>query len=158
MPADATRRPAKPSFVERLGNSVRDIGVLGRTLVREPKAFPKQTARTFRVWMRKVWNARGGGFYACGFVVTFIYLEASTIIGEIAAATGVVSFLTDQLVEFLFRFLGDSFGNMIQAFIWPLPIVSYSPPWGIVIFAGMYFVFAGVMKKPLEEWLFHDEE
>ncbi len=157
-PADEQRQPDKPSRFQKMGNRVRNVGLLGHTLVKEPKAFPGKTAKTLRPWFRKVWKARGGGLYACGFVVTFVYLEATTIIGEILASKGIVEFFTEQLVELPLRFLGESFKNMIQAFLWPLPVAEFSPPWGIAILVAMYLFFTRFVKEPLEQWLFHDEE
>ncbi|MFQ5982421.1 MAG: hypothetical protein ACE5KS_03510 [Woeseiaceae bacterium] len=157
-PADEERQPDKPSYFQKLGNRAKHIGSLGQTLVKEPKAFPKKTVHTVRPWFRKVWKARGGGLYACGFVVTFVYLEIATIVDEVLSSDGVVDFFTAQLFEFVFRFFGESFQNMIQAFIWPVPIVTYSPPWGVAILVAMYLVFTYLIKAPLEKWLFHDED
>ena len=96
--------------------------------------------------------------YACGFVVTFVYLEVTTLVSEILSSNGVVEFFTEQLLEIVFRFVGESLQNMIQAFIWPVEIITYSPPWGIAILAAMYLLFTYLMKEPLEQWLFHEEE
>lgn len=155
-PADEKRQPDKFSYVEKIGNRVKVVGSLSETLVKEPKAFPRKTAHAVRPWFRKVWKARGGGLYACGFVVTFVYLETATLISEIMASTGVVNFFTEQLIELPFRFLGESLKNMVLAFMWPVPIVEYSPPWGIAILVAIYLIFANFIKKPLEQWLFHD--
>ncbi len=157
-PADQKRQPGKLSCVEKIGNSAKVIGSLSKTLVKEPKAFPRKTAHAVRPWFRKVWKARGGGLYACGFVVTFVYLEMTTLISEIMASTGAVDFFTEQLVELPFRFLSESLKNMVLAFMWPVPIVEYSPPWGIAILVAIYLIFANFIKKPLEQWLFHDDE
>jgi hypothetical protein len=156
-PADEQRRPNKPSYIRKLGDRARVVGSLGETLVKEPKAFPKQSAHAMRPWFRKVWKARGGGLYAFGFVLTFVYLEVSLMIGEIMAATGFVDFFTEQLIELPFRFLSESLSNLIQAFIWPVPILGFSPPWGVVILAVIYLLFTYLIKEPLERWLFHDD-
>ena len=37
-------------------------------------------------WLRSLWNARGGGLYACGYLVTFLWLEVKTIAGELLAS------------------------------------------------------------------------
>ena len=155
-PADEEGQPDKPSYFQKIGKHARVVGSLSETLVKEPKAFPRKTAHAVRPWFRKVWKARGGGLYACGFVVTFVYLEATTLISEIMASTGAVDFLTEQLVELPFRFLGESLKNMVLAFMWPVPIVQYSPPWGIAILVAIYLIFANFIKKPLEQWLFDD--
>jgi hypothetical protein len=155
--ADKKRRPDKPSYVRRMGDRAKVVGSLSETLVKEPKAFPRKTAHAVRPWFRKVWKARGGGLYAFGFVITFVYLEASLLIGEIMAATGVVDFFTEQLIELPLRFLSESLGNLIQAFIWPVPILEISPPWGVAILAVIYLLFTYLIKEPLERWLFHDD-
>lgn len=157
-PADEERRPDKRSYVRKMGDHAKVVGSLGETLVREPKAFPKKSAHAVRPWVLKVWKARGGGLYAFGFVVTFVYLEVSLLIGEIMAATGFVDFFTEQLIELPFRFLSESLSNLIQAFIWPAPIATFSPPWGIAILGVIYLVFTYLIKEPLERWLFHDED
>jgi hypothetical protein len=157
-PADEKRRPDKPSYAKKLGDRVRTVGSLGETLVKEPKAFPKKTAHALRPWIRKVWKARGGGLYACGFVLTFVYLEISMLFGEIIAATGFVDFFTEQLLELPFRFLTESLSNLVAAFLWPLPLLEFSPPWGIAILAVIYLLFTYLIKEPLEKWLFHEEE
>ncbi len=157
-PADEQRQPDKPSYVKRLGNRAKVVGSLSETLVKEPSAFPKKTAYAMRPWVRKVWKARGGGLYACGFILTFAYLEASMLIGEIMAATGFVDFFTEQLVELPFRFLTESFKNLLAAFLWPIPLVEFSPPWGIAVLGAMYLTFNYLIKEPLEQWLFHDED
>ena len=157
-PADEKRKPEKPSFVKRMGDRARVVGSLSETLVREPKEFPKKTAHAMRPWIRKVWKARGGGLYACGFVLTFVYLEASMLIGEIMSATGVVSFFTEQLLELPLRFFTESLGNLVAAFLWPIPLLEFSPPWGFAILAVIYLVFAKFIKEPLTQWLFHDED
>ncbi len=157
-PADEKRQPDKPSYVKKLGNRAKVVGSLSETLVKEPKAFPKKTAHAMRPWFRKVWKARGGGLYACGFVLTFVYLEASMLIGEIMAATGFVDFFTEQLVELPLRFMGESLKNLISAFLWPVPLLEISPPWGIAILAARYLLLTYLIKEPQEQWLFHDEE
>ena len=157
-PADEEGQPDKPSYFQKIGNRAKVVGSLSETLVKEPKAFPRKTAHAVRPWFRKVWKARGGGLYACGFVVTFVYLEAATLISEVMASTGAADFFTEQLIELPFRFLGESLKNMVLAFMWPVPIVQYSPPWGIAILVAIYLIFANFIKKPLEQWLFHDDE
>ncbi len=156
-PADEKRRPDKPSYAQRISNRAKVVGSLGETLVKEPRAFPKKTAHAMRPWFRKVWKARGGGLYACGFLLTFAYLEASMLIGEIVAATGFVDFFTEQLLELPLRFLSESFQNMIAAFMWPVPLIQFSPPWGFAILGAIYLLFTYLIKEPLEHWLFKDD-
>ena len=158
-PADEEGQPAKkPSYFQRLGDRAREVGDLGQTLVREPKAFPKKTATTMRPWFRKVWKSRGGGLYALGFIVTFVYLEITTLIDEILSSEGVVDFFTAQLFEFMLRFATESIANMVHAFLWPVKVIEFSPIWGIGILVAMFLIFTYFIKKPLEKWLFHDDD
>ena len=112
----------------------------------------------FRRWFAKVWKVRGGGLYAVGWAVTFAYLEVTTLLGEIFEAEGVVEFFTSQLVEFLFRFIGDSLTNMISAFIWPVEIVQWRPPVGAIILGAAFMLFPVTIKPYITAWLFPDGE
>ena len=109
-----------------------------------------------RRWIRKVWDARGGGLYACGFVVAFVWLEFTTLVNEFSSSTGITGFFSGQLVQFLLRFTVDSLVNTVNALIWPVHFIRFSPPWGFVILGAMYVVFTYVLKSPLERWLFHE--
>ena len=104
-----------------------------------------------------MWKVRGGGLYAVGYAVDFIYLEVRAIIEEIASASGIVDFFTNQLIEFLFRFLSESLMNMIMAFMWPVYLVQAWEPYGAILLGLMFVLFPYVLKKPIERWLFGDE-
>lgn len=110
-----------------------------------------------RRWVRKIWDARGGGFYACGFVVTFVYLETTMLVSDVVEADSVGGFISGQVFEIMFRYLGESIGNTIQSFLWPLRFVEYRPPWGIAILLALYLLFANFVKEPLQGWLFGDD-
>ena len=148
----------KETFVEGLKNRLRETANLGHVLVTEPRAFPAAFGRVLKRFVRTVWNARGGGLYACGFVVTFLWLEATTLIGELVSSTSLASFFTDQLFEFIFRFTVQSLQNTIAAFIWPVWLIQLSPLWGGLLLAALYFVFPRYLKEPLTKWLFRDDE
>ena len=154
-PQKAERK--KETFVEGLENRLRETANLGHVLVTEPRAFPHAFGRVLKRFARTVWNARGGGLYACGFVVTFLWLEATTLIGELVSSTSLASFFTDQLFEFIFRFTVQSLQNTVAAFIWPLWVIEMSPLWGGLLLAALYFAFPRYIKEPLSEWLFRDD-
>ena len=112
----------------------------------------------FRLWFAKVWKLRGGGLYAVGWAAAFIYLEVTTVLGEIVGADGFVDFFTNQIIEFPFRFMMDSIANMIQAFMWPGYVVSWQPPVGAIALGVAYVVFAKFIKHHITAWLFPDGE
>jgi hypothetical protein len=114
--------------------------------------------RKFRLWFAKVWKVRGGGLYAVGWAATFVYLEITTVLGEVAEADGVIDFFTGQIVEFVFRFLGDSIKNMIMAFMWPVFVVQWNPPVGAIALGAAFFLFPVFVKPHITKWLFPDGE
>ncbi len=112
----------------------------------------------FRVWFARVWKLRGGGLYAVGWALTFVYLEVTTLLGEIAEASGVIDFLTSQLIETLFRFLGQSFINMGMAFAWPIFFIEWQPPVGLILLGFAFMLFPRFVKPYITAWLFPDGE
>ncbi len=126
--------------------------------MKEPKALPAASLQIFKRGFRRVWHARGGGLYACGFFLTFVWLEISTIFGELFAAESVSGFFGEQLLELLFRFSVMSLQNTVNALVWPVHIISQSPLWGGLLIGGMYLVFGRFIADPLEQWLFGDDE
>lgn len=156
--AKARKKRDKVSFVQGIRNRVREMLGLGTLLVNEPSAFPGETGRLLKRSLRKLWNARGGGLYASGYVVTFILLEIKTIGGEIVGSDSALSFITEQFFEMFFRLLSESFVNSILAFIWPALVLQWSPLWGIGILVALYFVFPRFIKPTLTKWLFDDNE
>ena len=96
---------------------------------------------------------RGGGLYACGYAVTFVILEIRSLTDDVFESDGVVDFFTSQVFELVFRFFSESLFNMIQAFIWPLYVIEFRPPWGIVGLGIAFFVFDRFLRQRVERWL-----
>ncbi len=151
-------RRKKEPFTVRMKRRGREFLDLGHMLAHEPKKFPSALLGVFRRSFRTIWDARGGGLYACGYLLTFLWLEATMFVGDIVEAESMGAFLGGQLFEMFFRFLGESLGNMILAFIWPVFVVTFAPPWGAVGFGLAYLAFDRVFKAPIERWLFDDDE
>ncbi len=114
---------------------------------------PKTELPWYRLWLAKVWHTRGGGLYACGYAITFVYLETRTILSELFEAEGIVDFLTNQLFELIFRFLGESISNMVQAFIWPMEVIQFASLFGAIGLGIAFFTFDAYLRKPIERWL-----
>jgi hypothetical protein len=156
--AKKKNKKKKDSFVVRMKKRGREFMSLGRILVNEPKQFPRALLNVIRRSFRTVWDARGGGLYACGYVLTFIWLEIWMLVDDILAAESISGFFGEQIFEILFRYLGESLQNMIAAFMWPVYIIEISPPWGLGILVAMFVAFPRWIKQPLEQWLFHDDD
>lgn len=150
-------KPPREKFVARLRRRGRETADLGVTLVNEPKAFPARAGGLLKRSLRTMWHARGGGFYACGFVVTFVWLEVQTIAREIAGADGVVSFLSEQLLEFILRFSLQSLLNTVYALIWPALMLERYELTGVALLVIAWLLFQHVLKGPLTHWLFDGE-
>ncbi len=152
------RKPKKPSFFQRMVNRGREFLALGRILADEPREFPAALLRLIKKSFRTVWDARGGGLYACGFLVTFVYLETSMFFVDIYQAESVSGFFSEQASELVFKYIGESFRNTISAFMWPAHFASFYPPYGVGVLVGMFVIFPLLIKEPLERWLFDDED
>ena len=108
--------------------------------------------------MAKVWLTYGGGLYAVGYATTFVYLEIRTFFGELFEAGGFVDFVTDQLFEFIIRFATDSIANMVQAFIWFLPVMQFEPPIGMIALGIGFYVFDIFLREPVAKWILAEQE
>lgn len=148
----------KDPFAVRMKRRGREFGNLGKILATEPKAFPGALLDLCRRSFRTVWDARGGGLYATGYVITFLWLEVTMFIGEVMAAESIGGFFGEQLFEMLFKFLGESLQNMVAAFMWPVFVVQIAPPWGAIAFGLAYVSFDRLFKTQIEAWLFHDDD
>jgi hypothetical protein len=152
------KKRKKDSFAVRMKRRGREFKSLGQTLANEPKAFPRALLGVIRRSFRTVWDAKGGGLYAVGYVITFMWLEFTMFVGDVMAAESVGGFFGEQIFEMLFRYLGESLQNMIAALIWPVYVIKIAPPWGAIAFGLAYAAFDRLFKGPIEAWLFHDEE
>ena len=153
---DAKPKKKKLPFMARMKNRGREAMALGKVLADEPRSFPSELLRLIRRSLRTVWDARGGGLYACGFVITFVFLEIRMFIVDIFQAESVGDFFTSQISEIFFKYLGQSIENTISAFMWPVFVIEIDPIWGVGVLAGLYFLFPMFIKAPLERWLFDD--
>ena len=136
---------------------VRETARLSGVLLQEPRAFPAELLAVLRASFRAIWRARGGGLYACGFLVTFVILEVRMFVDDVTDAAGVGDFFLEQAFELFFRFTIESFRNTMLAFLWPLYLIDFRPPTGMIALVVMYVLFPMTLKKPIERWLFDGE-
>lgn len=151
------KKPKEP-FAAKMKRRGREAYGLGQTLVQEPRAFPGACGGLLKRSCRTMWQARGGGYYACGFVITFLWLEIATLFNEVSSANGVGSFISEQLLEILFRFSVQSITNTVQAFIWPALVIGKFELWGLAGLTLTYVLFSRFLKAPLTTWLFSDAD
>jgi len=107
---------------------------------------------------RNIWDVRGGGLYASGYVLTLAWLEIKMLYQDLADLFGPGDLFSGSLirdiVNFVLQFFLDSLVNSIRAFAWPAGVIDIYPPWGLIILVGLFIVFPKYIKPPLERWLF----
>lgn len=117
------------------------------------RVLPEKSHGWFRSWFRKVWKLRGGGLYALGFALAFVYFEAGSLSDDIL---GIGSLFNGQALDFVIQLVIDSFTNTIKAFMWPVYVVALAPPWGAISLGLAFVGFTRYLKAPIERWLFGD--
>ena len=147
----------KRSLVSRLLQPFEVAAALAAVLFTGPREFPHALGQAFRRGFRAVWDARGGGLYAVGFFVTFLWFELLMFVEDVADANGVGDFVTSQFFEVLLRITFESMGNTLRAFLWPLYAVQFAPPVGLALLALAFILFPRFVKPSLERWLFDKE-
>ncbi len=158
--ASTKSQPAKKekhSFWRRLLRPIEVMLELATVLVTEPRSFPHAFSIVFRRGFRAVWSARGGGLYAVGFFLTFLWLELTMFVDDVAEASGVGDFITGQLFELILRFTFESLLNTLLAFLWPVYVLQYEPPVGLIFLGAAYLLFPRYVKPTLERWLFNQD-
>lgn len=98
--------------------------------------------RWFRRFFRKAWESRGGGFYGFVGALTFVYLEAVDLGGDLAGIADiridlgwVIGFVVSNLVEAVM--------NLVRAALWPLEWIQRFGITGrsLLLLAGAYVVY-----------------
>jgi hypothetical protein len=119
-----------------------------------PSPLIERSKSGFRTWFRKVWEVRGGGLYAVGFAITFMYLEVLSLADDVL---GIGALFRGEAIEFFVNFIIDSFMNTIAAFMWPINVIQLAPPAGIIGLGVAFWLFPIYVKPYIERWLFDDE-
>ncbi len=148
----------KPPLGRRLGSRMRTMGLVGADAVRNPRGIPQTAHGAFRTWFRKIWDTRGGGLYTLGYALSFAALEFRTLIGEVAGMGNPGDFVIAQLIEFFMRFGTETISNLVMAFMWPVFVVSWYPPWGMGLLILAFGLFPRFIRPPIERWLFQGEQ
>ena len=141
-PADEKRRPDKPSYAKKTWRSRQNSRLSRRDAGQGTESLSEENCACFATMdpkgMESTWR-RSVRLWFCLNV----------------CLSGNFDVVRRDLP---FRFLTESLSNLVAAFLWPLPLLEFSPPWGIAILAAIYLLFTYLIKEPLEKWLFHEEE
>lgn len=138
----------------RLAASLRNAGRRGREELTRPGGIGDNAHGAFRNWCRRVWRSRGGGLYAVGFIVSFVYLEIVDVLFDDVPQIFQTDWLSGEAIGFGVDFMIDTLTNMISAFLWPVYMIQWEAPVGLVLLAALYFLFPRLVQKPVEHWMF----
>ncbi len=135
---------SKPSTAQKWRGRASDT----KRLLRQPSYAKEYFPRA----LLRAWRTRGGGWYGIGYLVTFIYLEVTMTLREIAEASSVGDFFSSQLIELIGRWLADSIMNMVQAFLWPLSLVELiGGAAGAAVLLGIHLGFEYLLRPIAEQ-------
>lgn len=140
---------------EKPDNASRRERTISQLVSDGARVLPERSHGWFRDWFRKVWKVRGGGLYAVGFAVSFLVFEIGSLSDDIL---GIGSLFNGQAFDFIIQLLLESLANTIKAFMWPVFVVAWAPPYGLIGLAVAFVGFTRFLKAPIERWLFPDEE
>ena len=141
-----------------MGEGLRATGEFGRDAIQRPGELPDKAHGAFRNWFRKVWDVRGGGLYAVGFAVTFIYLEFTEIVIEdIPQFIAMNSVFSSEIVGFGIEVLVDTMKNFVMALAWPAFVATFWPPVGAIALGVAFVLFPRYLKPYFERYLFGDQ-
>ncbi len=106
-----------------------------------------------------MWDVRGGGLYAVGFAVAFLFFEIrEAIVEDIPQFVAMNDVLSSELVGFGIQFLVDSMVNFVRALLWPAYVAQLWPPAGLIALVAAFVLFPRFLKEPIERWLFQDAD
>lgn len=138
-----------------LSDRMKSVGRRGVNELTRKGGISEQVGGMFKRWARSVWEVRGGGFYALGFIVAFTYLEVMELLfDDIPKLISMRDPLGGELLSFIIDFFVDTLINLLLAFIWPLYVLQWQAPWGLLLLVAGFFLFPKFLKAPLENWLF----
>ncbi len=99
-------------------------------------------AHRLRRHIRQVWLSRGGGYYGFVGTLTFVYLEALALIGDVTGLPG-IQISAGGIIGWLVQNLVTGVMNVVWASIWP---VAWIQRFGVglttaLLLVGSYFAF-----------------
>ncbi len=139
----------------RLADRLKAAGQRGRVELTREDGLPRKAGGAGKRWIRGLWEVRGGGLYALGFIVTFLYLEIREfLLDDIPQLYNLSGDFVGGLISFAIDFFIDTLMNTIAAFMWPYYLATWESPFGVILLVAAFLLFPMFVKEPLEHWLF----
>ena len=83
------------------------------------KPFLRMIWKKVRRTLRKVWASRGGGYYGLVAAITFVYLEAIDLVGDLAGLLRSWPIGLGSIISFFVGNLVDAVLIAVSAALWP---------------------------------------
>jgi hypothetical protein len=107
----------------------------------------------FMAWCVRIWRVRGGGLYALGFLVTFLFLEVRELLtDDIPTFLQLPDLYFGTVLALVIDFLIDTLRNTLLAFLWPVLLAGWQPPVGIISLLVAAMIFPRYIKQHIEDW------
>jgi len=120
--------------------------------VREPKSI----GPTLRTSLIGLFQSRGGGLYALGYVVTFVVLEVLEIpemFADLAGLFAAGGSLFGGVIALVVDFFVDLITNMVYGFIWPALLIEWLGWWGVLLLAIGFATFNRFLRPIMERFV-----
>lgn len=111
---------------------------------------PRSIGLMVRKSLVGIWQARGGGLYGLGYVITFVANEVPRVISSFSEIIESAESVLGAVLEWLLRFGADTFESMLYAFIWPVFVLQSLGGWGIALLVGAFIVFEKLLRPLVE--------
>ena len=109
-----------------------------------------------RASLISLFQSRGGGLYALGYVVTFVVLEVLEIpelFGDLAGLFVGDGTLAGSVIALGVDFFVDTLRNMVYAFIWPALVIQYFGWVGVALVAVGFATYDRLLRSIVERFV-----
>lgn len=114
----------------------------------------REGSHRFRRHVLHLWESRGGGFYGFVAVLTFLYLEAIDLVGDVMGAGGFLRMDLGWVIGWMVQNFVDALLNLVFSAIWPVEWVSR---FGVGVRSGLLLLGAyglyRLLRPAVLRWL-----
>ena len=87
----------------------------------------------------------------------FLYLEIVEIVTDDLPTRLATDLLSSAIIGLIVSFAIDTFVNFLSALIWPVYVIAFAPPWGVIGLVLAFFVFDRFLRPRVEAWMNRDD-
>ncbi len=109
----------------------------------------KHGTHRLRRHVREVWQSRGGGFYGFVATLTFLYLEAMNLVGDVTSLPG-MQINTSSIIGWFVQNLVAGIMAVVRASIWP---VAWIERFGVSLTSAALLGACYVVFHLIQPWV-----